>query len=88
MILTDLSNTIKKLWEKISFHKTLRYSILIIIKITQPVTSLCIVTFQKSFMDFKSSQNITLKYLGLNVKQTLNTCKCSFSYFSLSYATN
>ena len=25
MILTDLSNTIKKLWEKISFHKHFKY---------------------------------------------------------------
>ena len=36
-------------------------------KITQPVTSLCIITFQKSFVDLKSTQNITLKYLGLYV---------------------
>ena len=55
-------------------------------KITQPVTSLCIITFQKSFIDFKSTQNITLKYLGLYV--SLHTCKCRFSYFSLLCAIN
>ena len=32
-------------------------------KITQPVTSLCIITFQKSFIDLENTQNITLKYL-------------------------
>ena len=31
-------------------------------KITHPVTSVCKVTFQKSFIDLKSTQNITLKY--------------------------
>ena len=56
-------------------------------KVTQSVTSLCIITFQKSFIDLKSTQNITLKYLGMYVKQSLYTCKCSFSYFSLLYAT-
>ena len=50
-------------------------------KITQPVTSLCIITFQKSFIDLKSTQNIALKYLGLYVKHCLHTSKCSFSYF-------
>ena len=35
------------------------------VKVTQPVTSLCIITFQKNFIDLKSTQNITLKYLGL-----------------------
>ena len=41
-------------------------------KITQPVTSLCIVTFQKSFIDFKSTQNITL----INT----NTCMLNIAY--------
>ena len=56
-------------------------------KITQPVTSLCIISCQKSFVDLKSTQNITHKYLGLYVKRSLHTCKCSFTYFSLLYAT-
>ena len=42
-------------------------------KVTQPVTSLCIITFQKSFIDLKSTQNITLKYLGMHVKHSLYT---------------
>ena len=58
-----------------------RYSILFDMKITQPVTSLCIITFEKSFIDLKNTQNITLKYLGLYVKHILHTCKCSCSYF-------
>ena len=32
-------------------------------------------------IDVKSAQNITLKYLGMYVKHSLYTCKCSFSYF-------
>ena len=44
-----------------------RHSILFDIKITQPVTSRCIITFQKSFINFKSTQNITLKSLDLDV---------------------
>ena len=46
-------------------------------------------TFQKSFIDLKSTQNITLEYLGLDVKHSYTcTCKCSFSYFIISlYAT-
>ena len=51
------------------------------------MTSLCIITFQKSFINFKSTQNITLKCLGLDVKHSLHTCKCSFGYFLLLYAT-
>ena len=46
-----------------------------------------LVTFQKSFIGLKSSQNITLKYLGMYVKHSLHTCKCSFSYFSSLYIT-
>ena len=53
------------------------------LKVTQPVTSLCIITFQKSFVDLKSTQNIMLKYLGLYAKHSLHTCKCSFGYFLL-----
>ena len=49
-------------------------------KVTQPVTSLCIITFQKSFIDLKSTQNVILKYLGMYVKHSLYTCKCSFSF--------
>ena len=52
-------------------------------KITQPVTSLCIITVQKSLIDLKSTQNITLKYLGLYAKHSLHKCKCSFYYFAL-----
>ena len=61
----------------------LRYSILFDVKLT----SLCIITFAKSFIYLKSTQNVTLKYLGLYVKHCLHTWKCSFSYFSLLYAT-
>ena len=43
-------------------------------KVAKPVTSLCMITFQKSFIDLKSTQNITLKYLGLYVKHSLHTC--------------
>ena len=50
-------------------------------KITQPLTSLCIITFQKSFINFKSTQNTTFKCLGLDIKHSLHTCKCSFGYF-------
>ena len=50
-------------------------------KVTQPGTSLCIITFQKSFIDLKITQNITFKYLGMYVKHSLHMCKCSFSYF-------
>ena len=39
------------------------------------MTSLCIITFQKSFINLKSTQNITLKCLGLDVKHSLHTCK-------------
>ena len=41
-------------------------------KITQPVKSLHIITFQKSFIDLNSTQNIPLKYLGcmLNIAYT------------------
>ena len=60
------------------------YLILFDVKVTQPVTSLCIITFQKSFIDYI---DIMLKYLGLYVKHSLHTCKCSFSYFLLLYAT-
>ena len=49
-------------------------------KIAQPVTSLCIIAFQESFFDLKSTQNITLKYLGLDGKHSLHTCKCSFGF--------
>ena len=58
-----------------------RYLILFDLKITQPVTSLCIITFQKSCINLKSTQDITLKYPGLDVKHSLHTCKCSFSHF-------
>ena len=34
-------------------------------KVTQPVPSLRIITFQKSFIDLKSTQNITLKAITL-----------------------
>ena len=37
-------------------------------KITQPVTSLCIITFQKSFINLKRTQDITLKYPDLVLK--------------------
>ena len=57
-------------------------------KVTQPVTSLCIITFQISFIDSKSTHNITLKYLGMYFKHSLHTRKCSFSYFSLLYGYN
>ena len=56
-------------------------------KVTQAVTSLCIISFHKSFNDLNSTKNITLKYLGLCVKHSLRTCRCSFIYFSLLYAT-
>ena len=46
------------------------------------MTSLCIVTFRRSFIDLKSSENITL-YLGMYVKHSVYTCKCSFSYYML-----
>ena len=40
-------------------------------KVTQAVMSLCIITFAKSFIDLKSTENITLKYLGmLNIAYT------------------
>ena len=51
-------------------------------KVTQSVTSLCIITFQKILIVLKSTQNITLRYLGLYVKHSLQTYKCSFGYFS------
>ena len=51
------------------------------------MTSLFIITFQKSCINIKSAQDITLKYPGLDVKHGVYTCKCSFSYFSLLYAT-
>ena len=51
-------------------------------KFTQSVTSLYIITFQKSFLDLKSTKNIRLKYLGLYVKHSLHTYKCSSSYFN------
>ena len=54
---------------------------------TQPVTSYCIITFQKSLINLKSTQDITPKHPGLDVKHSLHTCKCSFSYFPLLYAT-
>ena len=45
--------------------------------------------FSKSLIDLKSTQNITVKYLGLYVKHCLHACKCSFSYFHhYIYATN
>ena len=52
-------------------------------KITQPVTSLRIITFRKGFINLKCNQNITLKYLGLDVKHSLRTCKCT--WFQLFY---
>ena len=64
----------------------LRYEILFDVKVTQPVTSLCIITFQKSFIDLKSTQNIMLKHLSLYAKHSLHTCKCSFSYFFIPNA--
>ena len=43
------------------------------IKVTQPPTSLRIITFRKSFINLKSTQNITLEYPGLDVKHSLHT---------------
>ena len=40
-------------------------------KVIQPVTSLCIITFQKIFIDLKSTQSIRLEYLGMYVKHRL-----------------
>ena len=40
------------------------------------MTSLSIITFQKGFINLKSTQNITYKCPGLDVKQSLYTCKC------------
>ena len=54
---------------------------------TQPVTSLGIITFQKRCINLKSTQDFTPKYPGLDVKHSLHTCKCSFSHFPLLYAT-
>ena len=56
-------------------------------KITRPPTTLRIITFRKSFINLKSTQNITLQYPGLDVKHSLHTCKCGFSYFRLLYVT-
>ena len=53
-------------------------SILIDMKMTQPVTSPCIITFQKSFINLKRTEDITLKCPGLDVKHSLHTCKCNF----------
>ena len=50
------------------------------------MTSMYIITFQKSFVDLKSTQNMTLKYPGLHVKHSI-PYKHGFSYFILSYAT-
>ena len=58
-------------------------------KITQPVTFVCIITFQKNFIDFKSTQNTTLintKACMLNIAH-IHASVVSFSYFSLLYAT-
>ena len=42
-------------------------------RITQPVTSLCKISFQKSFINLKRTKDITLKCSGLDVKHSLYT---------------
>ena len=59
-----------KIWVKIICY-FLRYSILFDMKVTQAVMSLCIVTFKKSFINVKSRENITVKYLGMYVKHSV-----------------
>ena len=59
-------------------------------KISQPCSDVIVDNyFSKKLHWFEKylKINITLKYLDLYVKRILHTCKCSFSYFSLLYAT-
>ena len=74
------NHNIISLIEFLQLSYFLGYSILFHMKITQPVTLLCIIAFQESFFGLKSTQNITLQYLGLDGKHSLHTCKCSFAF--------
>ena len=56
-------------------------SIIFDIIITQSVTSLYIITFQKSFLNLKSTHYITLKCPGLHVEYFLHVGECSFNFF-------
>ena len=60
-------------------------SIIFYIIITQSVTSLCIITFQKNFLNLKSTHYITLKYPGLHIKYFLHIGECSFFLIIFRY---
>ena len=53
-------------------------------KITQPVRSLCIITFQKSFIDLKSTQNITLKFGFFQYCMLQNKQSNRYSLYSMT----
>ena len=52
---------------------------------TQPVTTFCLITFQKALLIWKVESYITYKYLGLDANHRVDThaCKDSFSCFAL-----
>ena len=47
--------------------------------VLQPVTPICIMTFQKAIIDLKSSQRTMNKFPCLDVNHSIHTGKCSFS---------